>query len=460
MADSATAAGLPHTTAGTYAGADVQYFRLPDPGEGLTEAEVVSWHVGVGDTVEVNQPLVEIETAKSLVELPSPYAGEVVEVLVQAGQTALVGDVLVGIRPAADEATFRPLVGYGPPAHAPAGRRRRPAPEPPPAPAAPFATTGPTASSSPPAQMATDAADRPRAKPPVRLLAKRLGVDLRAVKPSGPDGRITRDDVHAAAAVGSPASLAVTGPARPAADTPRPDGQPGEVRIPVKGVRKQTALAMVASAFTAPHVTEFVTVDMTRTLDLRSALLRRSPFRDMKLTPLAFVARAFLHALGRTPDANSRWDEPNQQIVVLPEVNLGIAAATPRGLLVPNIKSAQRLGLADLTRAIDDLAQTARAGRTPPAALSGGTVTITNVGVFGVDTGTPILNPGETAILAVGAVRRTPWVVGDGFDERIEPRSVVQLALSFDHRVMDGQQGSQLLADTADLLREPGLALL
>ncbi|WP_033287882.1 dihydrolipoamide acetyltransferase family protein [Amycolatopsis jejuensis] len=395
-------------------------FQLPDVGEGLTEADIVGWHVAVGDTVAVNQIIVDIETAKSVVELPSPYAGEVVELLAAAGETVAVGAPIIAIRTAAPESEPKLLVGYGVRETGPPRRRR--------------GTSAPVTSSN--------GAERtkPRAKPPVRKLAKDLGVDLTAIIPSGPDATIVRADVVAAA-----------------------DGPPEHAvanRIPIKGVRKHTAAAMVSSAFTAPHVTEFVTLDVTKTLELRDTIARRREFRDVKLTPLALIARAYLRALARTPMATARWDEEAQEIVVPAGIALGIAAATPRGLVVPNIKDAHTLDLLGLATAIDDLATTARAGKTTPEAMSGGTTTITNVGVFGVDTGTPILNPGETAILAVGAIRRQPWVVEDASGERIEPRSVLQLALSFDHRVLDGQQGSELLAGTAAQLTEPGLAVL
>ncbi|MCS7478018.1 dihydrolipoamide acetyltransferase family protein [Umezawaea endophytica] len=393
-------------------------FLLPDVGEGLAEAEIVAWRVAVGDTVVVNQVIVDIETAKSVVELPSPHAGEVVELTAAEGDTVPVGAPIIAIRTATDEP--RLLVGYG--AKEPGTTRRRRGATP---------STGDT-----PVERT-----RPRAKPPVRKLAKTLGVDLAAVTPSGPDGVVVRADVLKAAEGDAPVRGAGT-------------------RIPIKGVRKHTAAAVVASAFTAPHVTEFVTVDVTPTLELRDVVQRRREFRGVKLTPLAFVAMAYLRALARTPMATARWDDAAQEIVVPAGVNLGIAAATPRGLVVPNIKDAHLLGLLDLATAINDLAATARAGRTTPEAMAGGTTTVTNVGVFGVDTGTPILNPGETAILAVGAIRRRPWVVEDESGERIAPRSVLQLALSFDHRVMDGQGGSELLAHTADLLSQPGLAVL
>jgi pyruvate dehydrogenase E2 component (dihydrolipoamide acetyltransferase) len=284
------------------------------------------------------------------------------------------------------------------------------------------------------------------AKPPVRKLAKTLGVDLGAVVATGPNGTISRADVEQA--VNTP----VAATAVPARDA--------ETRIAIKGVRKHTAAAMVASAFTAPHVTEFITVDVSEMMELRKRIGARPEFAGVKVTPLLFVARAVLWAAKRTPIINSTWDEPAGEIVVKHYVNLGIAAATERGLIVPNIKGAQALSLRELAQALGGLTDTARAGKTSPAEMSGGTFTITNVGVFGVDTGTPILNPGEAAILAFGAIRRQPWVVAAGDDERIEPRWVTQLAVSFDHRSVDGQQGSEFLADVAAVLRDPGLALL
>jgi pyruvate dehydrogenase E2 component (dihydrolipoamide acetyltransferase) len=287
------------------------------------------------------------------------------------------------------------------------------------------------------------------AKPPVRKLAKTLGVDLAGIRPSGPGSTITREDVQAAAL---PAPSSAAPAAVPAAGR--------ETRIPVRGVRKHTAAAMVTSAFTAPHVTEFVTVDVTATMKLRDRVAARREFRDVKVSPLLFVAKAVILAAQRTPEINATWDEAAGEIVLKHYVNLGIAAATDRGLVVPNIKDADRLSLRELAQALTELAETARAGKTTPADMTGGTITITNVGVFGVDTGTPILNPGESGIVAFGAVRRLPWVVGTGPDERIEPRWVTQLAVSFDHRLVDGQQGSQFLADVAGVLTDPGMSLL
>jgi len=229
-----------------------------------------------------------------------------------------------------------------------------------------------------------------------------------------------------------------------------------ETRVPVKGVRRATAQAMVASAFTAPHVTEFVTVDVTRTMKLVQRLRADREFEGVKVSPLLLVAKAMLLAVRRNPEINAAWDEQAQEIVVKHYVNLGIAAATPRGLMVPNIKDAQDRSLRQLADDLAALTATARAGRTSPADMSGGTISITNVGVFGVDTGTPILNPGEAAILAFGAVRPTPWV----HRGKVVPRQVTTLALSFDHRLVDGDLGSRFLADVAAVLERPERALV
>ena len=459
-------------------------FALPDVGEGLTEAELLQWLVAVGDTVTVNQPLCEVETAKAAVELPSPYAGRVVELLVEAGTTVDVGTPIITIdtgegreaspgttgtgligEPTANGRTAV-LVGYGPRTTEARRRpRRTDAVE-----GAPLLATAPDARTKPvrhgglevgrqaeAAAVRADAAPstavapgrrgpRPLAKPPVRRYAKDCGVDLATVRGTGQGGVITRADIDAARTAAAPAAVAAV-PRAPSV---------GEQRIPVTGVRKHTAAAMVASAFTAPHVTEFLTVDVTRTMKLRDRLGARPELAGVKLSPLLFVAKAVLLAIGRHPMVNSSWDEAAQEIVVHGQVNLGIAAATPRGLLVPNIRDAGRMSLAELAGALAELTATARAGRTPPAAMTGGTFTITNVGVFGVDTGTPILNPGEAAILAFGAVRERPWV----HKGRIRVRQVTQLALSFDHRIVDGELGSRFLADVGSVLQDPGSALL
>ncbi|MFD3312481.1 dihydrolipoamide acetyltransferase family protein [Streptomyces sp. NPDC058694] len=438
-----------------------QTFLLPDVGEGLTEAEVLQWAVQVGDSVEINQVIVEVETAKAAVELPSPYAGVVGTLHAEEGETLPVGKPLITIlsgvsgtpdatEPPATDAAAAPdrealLVGYGPQEGGGRRRRRRPAAPPTNRPAAPTPVQAPAAT------------ERTAAKPPVRKLAKDLGVDITTVTPTGPAGTVSRDDVRRAAKAGAADAelVAAEGPSPATPETV------AETRIPIRGVRKHTAAAMVASAFTAPHVTEFMTVDVTATMRLRDTVAARREFRDLRVTPLLFVARALLLALRNTPDANASWDEPAQEIVLKHYVNLGIAAATGRGLIVPNIKHADRMSLRELAEALAALTSTAREGRTTPQSMMDGTITITNVGVFGVDTGTPILNPGEAAILAVGAIRRTPWVVTDASGtETIEPRWVTQLALSFDHRLVDGRQGSQLLADLAAFLHDPGLAML
>ena len=467
---------------------DIKQFKLPDVGEGLTEADILSWHVQVGDVVEVNQIIVEVETAKAAVELPSPFAGLVTSLHADAGQTVDVGTPIISIdvapgatlseTPAASAPTAvggaaedlvplpevpglagetgnagrqSVLVGYGPRAEGTAARRRRRTEATTPSAHTAFNVppTAPEPTSPPPVHHAP--AHRVLAKPPVRKLAKSLGVDLTSVRPTGPNGTVSREDITQAA----------NGHAAPAAAAAASAPIGGATRIPIKGVRKHTAAAMVASAFTAPHVTEFVTIDVTETMRLRDRVAARREFRDVKVSPLVFVAKAVILAAQRTPEINATWDEAAGEIVLKHYVNLGIAAATDRGLIVPNIKSAHTLSLLELARSISALTELARSGKTPPSDMAGGTITITNVGVFGVDTGTPILNPGESGIVAFGAVRRMPWVVaGPDGGESIEPRWVTQLAVSFDHRIVDGQQGSQFLSDVAAVLTEPGFALL
>ena len=436
-------------------------FKLPDVGEGLTEAELVSWKVKQGDAVEINDVICEIETAKSIVELPSPYAGTVTHLLVAVGDVVEVGTPIIviddGSAPAAVPAADmeidlsnpaasgsmegQSLVGRIKAERAPQRRIRR-------------------GSASPTTHAVTvdPGTLQALAKPPVRKLAKDLGVDLRTVAPSGDGGVVTRADVEAAASVGEVAMPA----------TYDDLGRPGvasmvgarEVREPIKGVRKTMAAAMSASAFTSPHVTEWVTVDVSATVRFVEQLKADRAFGAVKVSPLLVLARACLLAMRRTPVINSYWDEAAGEVVLKGYVNLGIAAATPRGLVVPNVKDADALSLLELAAALGELTATAREGRTRPAQMAGGTFTITNVGVFGVDAGTPIINPGESAILAFGAVNRRPWVVGSGADERIEIRDVTTLALSFDHRHIDGAAGSTFLADVAGILEDPARALL
>ncbi|MGV9557134.1 dihydrolipoamide acetyltransferase family protein [Streptomyces sp. NPDC003522] len=477
--------------------ASVREFKMPDVGEGLTEAEILKWYVQPGDTVTDGQVVCEVETAKAAVELPIPYDGVVRELRFPEGTTVDVGVSIIAVdvsggpspaeapvpAPAAEREPEEPkaegsgrqpvLVGYGVAASSTKRRPRKGAEVPARETAAATAVQaelnghGAAPAAAPaPAAPAVPAADRsrPLAKPPVRKLAKDLGVDLASVVPSGPDGIITREDVHAAAAPAQAPDLPTAPQPTPAA-APAPATAPAqapaasydmarETRVPVKGVRKATAAAMVSSAFTAPHVTEFVTVDVTRTMKLVEEL-KRDPdkygMQGLRVNPLLLIAKALLVAIRRNPDVNASWDEAGQEIVRKHYVNLGIAAATPRGLIVPNIKDAHDKTLPQLAEALGELVATAREGRTSPAAMQGGTVTITNVGVFGIDTGTPILNPGESAILAVGAIKLQPWV----HKGKVKPRQVTTLALSFDHRLVDGELGSKVLADVAAVLEQP-----
>ena len=433
-----------------------QTFVLPDVGEGLTEAEIVQWRVAPGDTVAVNDVIVEIETAKSLVELPSPYSGTVGELLASEGSTVEVGAPIITIgstdagTPAPAQPTTVPepsdpggavLVGYGT-GGAVSSRRRKPAERP------------------------VKASVGVVAKPPIRKLARDLGVDLSAVTPSGPAGEVTRDDVvkHAEQAsvfrnIETPAwgevreeTIPVAAPAAPA-----PIDDAREESIPVRGVRKATANAMTSSAYSAPHVSVWVDVDASRTMELVKRLKASPDFADVKISPLLIMARAVMWALRRTPMINAAWvdTEDGAQIRVRHYVNLGIAAATPRGLLVPNIKDAQTMNTRELAKALEHLTLTAREGKTSPADQAGGTFTITNIGVFGVDAGTPIINPGEAGIIALGAIRQKPWVV----DGEVRPRWVTTVSGSFDHRVVDGDGISRFIADVASVLEEPALLL-
>lgn len=412
-------------------------FRLPDLGEGLTESEIVAWKVAAGDRIELNQVIAEVETAKAVVDLPSPFAGIVASLMVDAGVTVAVGDPIISFEvvdaagSSGEEAEADPpnLVGYGAAPESTSGRKARKFG------AAEVATPAAAAVSAP----SPDPVTRRRAAPPVRLLARQLGISLDDVEGTGDKGLITRSDLEKVG--GSPARAA----------TPVASGDDSTL-IPVTGVRKLTAQAMVASAFTAPHVTVFLQLDVTPTIELLERLRTQAKFRGSRLTFLTAVARAVCLALTADPSVNSRWEDGG--IRQFRHVNLGIAAATPRGLLVPVIPAADTLGFKELDSALTDLVQTARAGSTSAADMTGGTFTITNVGVFGVEGGTPILADGQAGILAVGAVARRPWE----FEGQIALRSVVTLSLSFDHRVVDGAEGSRLLAAIAALLADPASA--
>ncbi|MBQ1074203.1 2-oxo acid dehydrogenase subunit E2 [Micromonospora sp. C31] len=479
----------------------IKEFNLPDLGEGLTEGEILAWLVKVGDVIELNQPIVEVETAKAAVEIPAKWAGQVQAIFHPEGSTVEVGTPIIAIdtdpgagpieasttgAPAAalptpsaaslaavqvapSEGAVEPgliggpapggrtavLVGYGPRTTAAKRRPRKgdtPVPAQAAAPVAPVAPASPAPVATGPSNGHGPAGGPVLAKPPVRKLAKDLGVDLATLSGSGPLGSITRDDVQRAASAATTAAepLAVSAPATAVASF----GADREQRIPVKGVRKLTAENMSRSAFTAPHVTEFLTVDVTRAMKALDRLRSRREWRDVRVSPLLLVAKAVLLAVKRHPMVNSTW--AGDEIVVKDYVNLGIAAATERGLIVPNIKDAGRLSLRELADAMTDLVQTAKTGKTSPADMSGGTLTITNVGVFGVDTGTPILPPGESAILAFGAVREMPWV----HKGKVKPRQVTTLGLSFDHRIIDGELGSKFLRDIGEFLADPEAALL
>ncbi len=492
-----------------------QQFPLPDAGEGLTEADVVTWRVAVGDRVEVNQPLVEIETAKSLVELPCPVDGIVTKLLVSEGDTVEVGAPICEFDTDPD----------GPPAP-PAPEQGEAAPAEGANPAGPYAPAGvidagsdATASTSAglatPSQGAQTGAAagadagsgtsarvtaaagsgdesgavlvgygvkegsahrRPRkdgavesiggagdsdypvlAMPPVRKLAKELGVDLTTINPSGPGGLVTRGDVEQRVKTTAAHTLA-TYPTddQPWLETGYSSDNGRSTRVPVKSVRKRTAEAMVQSAFSAPHVTEFLTVDVTETMNLVAKLKADKDFADVRVTPLLLVAKALLLAVRRHPEVNASWDDAKQEIVYKHYVNLGIAASTPRGLVVPNIKDAHRLPLHALATELQHLTAEARSGRVTPARMADGTITITNVGALGIDTGTPILNPGEAAILAFGAIRQMPWV----HEGEIQIRWVTQLALSFDHRLVDGELGARLLFDVGRVMNDPAHGLV
>ncbi len=506
----------------------VQEYKLPDPGEGLTEAEIVTWRVKVGDVVKVNDVVVEIETAKSLVELPSPYAGTVTSILVPEGETVAVGTPIIVIgdpadatvaespqpRPPEDAESSQPraaqddaaptadaadaavdlsnpsagtsnatLVGYGPRSAAARRRARRSATPHSPAGTATqmqvqgaFTPGGDSAEvvagdeeAVPAVEARADRDERPTrpsgawhvgrvlAKPKVRRLARELGVDLAAVAPRGPDGVVTAEDVEAAAGLSGAAEAGEPTRERDVSagvgseETASRPGTLEDRREAIKGVRKMMGQAMVQSAFAIPHVTEWITVDATKTVALVSRLRDQRDFAGVRVSPLLVLAKAVCLAMRRTPEVNAHWDDEAQEIVFHGSVNLGIAAATPRGLVVPNVKGADGLPLPELGRQINALADTAREGRTQPAQMSGGTFTISNVGVFGVDAGTPIINPGESAIMAFGAVRKQPWV----HKGTIKARDVTTLALSFDHRFIDGAKGSRFLADVAGILEDP-----
>jgi 2-oxoisovalerate dehydrogenase E2 component (dihydrolipoyl transacylase) len=444
-------------------------FKLPDVGEGLTEADIVAWHVKPGDQVEDGQIIVEIETAKAVVELPCPWDGTVARLLAEEGQTVDVGVPIIAVEVGTPDSAERApvpapvpaesipddeagahsvLVGYGVKTSATTRRARRTAAGRPETAEVPTAAEVPVEPPEVPAEPGVPVA-RTLAKPPVRKLAKDLGISLAELAGSGPDGSITRDDVQRAAAADTGVRSAESGNGSRTATIATVPG--GEERIAIRGVRKHMAAAMVSSAFTAPHVTEFLQVDVTETMSALRRVRELPEFAELKVSPLLFAARALLIAVARHPLVNSSWDAAAEEIVVKHYVNLGIAVAAERGLIVPNIKRADAMSLPELARGLQALTETGRAGKATPADLTGGTITITNVGVFGVDAGTPILTPGETAILAFGQVKDTPWVV----DGQLAVRKACTLSLSFDHRIVDGELGSAFLRDVGAMLGDP-----
>jgi len=511
----------------------VRDFKLPDLGEGLTESELVGWRVAVGDLIELNQVIAEVETAKALVELPSPFAGVVARLYGEPGETIRVGSPLMSVEVPESAVEGAPveavvgdadlgdadsdggraggadsgdaesgharsgdaapvdsrpertpvLVGYGPTVGTGEVPKRKarvgveqsiavPGEVSTGSTGSAAVSTGSTGSaavstrstsagevstgSTSPAEVSTRSTstavpgETPRSTPPVRKLAASLGVDLAHVVGSGSGGLITREDVQSAASRTSTApSIAPEAASAPAPVTG------ADRRTPIAGVRKLTAEAMVASAFTAPHATVFLDVDVTRSMRLVEKLRATPEYADRRLNLLTVVARAVTLALASHPTLNARWDAAANEIVEFASINLGIAAATPRGLMVPNLKGTEQLRLPELADALTELVATARAGRTGPGQLTGGTFSISNVGVFGVDAGTPSLNPGESGILAIGAVRRRPWE----HRGKLKLRDVMTLSLSFDHRVVDGEQGSRFLAEVGAMLEEPGLVL-
>ncbi len=479
-------------------------FHLPDPGEGLVEADIVRWVVAEGDEVKVNDILVEIETSKSIVELPSPWAGRIARLMVEEGATVEVGapivliDDGVGAPPVATEsdppvepvqatetaATTQPapvaepapaseafLVGYGTKSSSLARRPRKTASgvgkpigpvtdqvhdsyaadQPVSRPIDQATTTGPLSAESTGGPLPrpgrtpkpASAAKRALAKPPVRRLARDLGLDLDAVDGTGPDGTITADDVLSAAVLsrGTPEATGVTS------------------RVPLKGVRREMARTM-AESFKVPTATVIMQTDVTASMELVERLKGRREFAGLRVSPLLIFAKAACLAIARNPDLNSTLDMAASEIVRNEDVNLGIAAATPRGLMVPNIKQANRMNLLQLAEALHNMVQVAKTGKVPAEDMMKGTFTITNVGVFGVDGGTPILNLGESAIMCLGTIARRPWVIGKGADEQIVIRSVCTLSLTFDHRLVDGELASRFLSDVGAILADPGLAMM
>ena len=417
-------------------------FKLPDLGEGLTEAEIVQWLVKEGDTIELNQPIVEVETEKALVEIPSPFAGKVEKIIGDVGEKVSVGSTIITVETSDDAPkTGRKevLVGYGPEEGASKRRKNRK-----------IGRRSEEESADEPEQPA-----RALATPPVRKLARDLGVDIDTVTGTGKEGRVTREDVQAAADSGpkeqpSPEEAAevISLPSQPQI---RAVPDQAEERIPVRAIRRSIAEKMVRSAFTIPHVAEWLQVDATELMKLRADLQASPEAKDLKISPLPVIVKALLAALRKHPLVNSSWDDETNEIVVRHAYHIGIATDTERGLLVPVVKNADQLNIFELSREIARLAGAARDGKIGPSDLTGSTITITNVGSFGMESGTPIINHPEAAILAPGVIAKRPWVV----EGQIAVRDVMTLALSFDHRVLDGAEAGRFLRYLGYLIEKP-----
>ncbi|WP_320064086.1 dihydrolipoamide acetyltransferase family protein [Micromonospora sp. RTGN7] len=449
-----------------------QVFLLPDLGEGLAEAEIVQWRVAVGDTVTVDQTVVEVETAKAVVDVPCPYAGLVVALHGVAGETRPVGQPLITIAPPdgtgggepAGHATYREeeragsgnvLIGYGTGHGGTGQRRRRPrlavAPEPPTGPSAPAVSPVSTVSagSSWAAPVGSAASPALVISPIVRRLAREHGIDPATLRGTGLGGVVRRADVEAALTAPAPRLAPV--PDRPEpAPTARPAGDEDLV-IPLTGIRKVIADKLSRSRREIPEVTIWVDADATALMETRRAINAATP--EEPVSVLALLARICLSGLRRFPQLNARVDTEGQRIIQSRGVHLGIAAQTDRGLVVPVLRDAQLLTTRELSVALAETTTAARAGALPPARLTGGTFTLNNYGVFGVDGSTPIINHPEAALLGVGRIVDKPWVV----DGQLAVRKVAQLSLTFDHRVCDGGVAGGFLRHVADSVEQPAL---
>jgi 2-oxoisovalerate dehydrogenase E2 component (dihydrolipoyl transacylase) len=411
-------------------------FLLPDLGEGLTEAEIVTWHVQTGDTVAVDQPIVEVETAKAMVEVPVPFAGRVTALHGQPGDVVAVGEPLLTVDTAE---SGNVLVGYG----TSSGHRRRHR-----------ATRSPGDSGVPPRN-----GRPPVASPLIRQLARSAGLDLATIRGSGRGGLITRQDVDAAinARQAGPAAVPEPAPAvpepEPAVPEPAPAAPPagGIIRIPIRGLRKSVADKLSRSRREIPEATVWVDVDATEMLRLRAAL--NADESAPKISLLALLSRFTILALRRHPELNARIE--GDEIVMGPSVHLGFAAQTDRGLMVPVVRDAQAHTLEQLAVAVAERTRRARDGTLGPAELTGGTFTVNNYGVFGVDGSAAIINHPEAAILGIGRIIQRPWVV----DGQVVPRQMTELTLAFDHRVCDGGTAGGFLRFIADCVESPANVL-